>query len=255
MYLRTSLAITAALAGLLSVPAQAQTYLRITAGTGFVINERGDLITNAHVVRGCESINVLTPQGERAASIRASNKTHDLAVLQVTDFKPQGIAKLRWNISDLAEGDEVNVLGYPDRAGITGQHSFQKTHVTSLTGTEVVPDTIQLAQVTRLGNSGGPVLDAGANVIAVVSRSTQTLSVDKNGAKKLLEQSDAAIPLAHLQRFLKTYRIAYYEAVSGLVSYSDAQIEAQAASFTFPVRCVRGKATMPKKQRLPPPPL
>ena len=222
------------------------TILKISAGTGFVISRNGNIITNAHVVRGCESINVHTPQGDLPATLRASDAEHDLAVLEVKGLSGAPTAPLRWNIGALKVGDPVVVMGFPGKEGVNGHYSFKTTTVTSLMGPTGEPRWIQLASVAEHGNSGGPVLDMTGNVIGVISGMAQTYRVGRDGKPedKPLTQTDVAITLPTLQDFLHRNAISFYESPSGLVGYAYNALEANAVKFIVPVRCIQSRTVM-----------
>lgn len=233
-----------AIAALLSSAAHSQMagrLVHISAGTGFVINNEGNLITNAHVVRACQSISVLTPRGEKSASLVGVDAEHDLAVLKLSEAGGAAIAPLRWNIRDLKVGDAVTMIGFPGQAGVEGRHTSKKTSVTALKGPEGEPLFIQLSSVAAHGNSGGPVLDATGNVIAVITGIAQTYKLGPDGRPLpgIVAQSDVAITLATLQDFLRRTMVPFYESASG-GAYSDAAIEQNALKFTLSVRCVQG---------------
>lgn len=226
----------------LASPALAQhsVLYKISSGTGFVINNDGNIVTNAHVVKDCRSISILTPKGEEQASLVAEDATNDLAVLKTAYISPY-TAPLRWNIRDLKVGDDVIVMGYPGQEGSTGHYVFKKTRVFSLKGPTGQDTFIQLASVAAHGNSGGPVLDGSGNVIAVISGTALTYHADANGKPvgEALGQSDVAITLAALQDFLRTNNIGYYQSASGVVAYGDAVLRDNARNFIVPVRCIQ----------------
>jgi serine protease Do len=229
---------------LLPAPAYAQSlqYIKITAGTGFAINSGGDIITNAHVVQACQSITIGTDHGDVPAALLASDAAQDLAVLHVPPGSTAAVAPLRWNISDLAVGDAVVVMGYPGQASLTGRYQFRKSSITSLHGPTGEAKWLQLASVAEKGNSGGPVLDTGGNVIAVISGLAMTYKVGQDGktTPQLIGQSDIAITLTALQDFLRRNQIGYYESASGLVAYGDGALETNAHRFIVSVRCNQG---------------
>ncbi len=232
-----------------SAPAMAQqqtvpVMMKVSAGTGFFINHMGDVVTNAHVVPGCEAISVKTLTGERAATLTAIDKERDLAVLHVAGGNIPAIASLRWDIRNLKVGDTVVVMGYPGQEGIAGQYQFKKSTVTELYGPSGEPKWLQLGSVAQHGNSGGPVLDTMGNVIAVITGNTQTTiyQVDANnqrieGTGKPAGNADVGITLPVLEDFLRLHHISYYQASSGGTPQADIMLERRANRFILPIRC------------------
>ncbi len=228
---------------LLATPAVAQQRLlvKLSSGTGFFVNQQGHIITNAHVVKDCKSIVIHLPKGDLPATLAARDERRDLAVLKVNDTSPS-LASLRWNIDDLKLGDEVVLLGYPGREGVEGHSTFVKTSITGLIGPNGETGTIQLAPAAAKGNSGGPVLDASGNVIAVITGTAQTFRADASGnpTGDPIKRSDVAITLAALQDFLRRHYISFYEAPSNTTGYGDKVLEQNASRFIVPIRCIQG---------------
>lgn len=223
-------------------PALAQhTYVQSSLGTGFYINREGHLITNAHVVRSCQSITVKGPSGTAAAATLVTRDDgRDLAILK-TSGTSQAIAPLRWNIKDLKPGDPLYLYGFPGEAGMRGEASFGRTRLLGMQGPAGEPDWLQLQNLAQHGNSGGPVLDSSGHVIAVITGSFEQAPQLANGTiGAVSHRTDAAIPLAALQDFLRRHQVPYYEAASGLVAYADELIAKNASHFVFRVQCVRG---------------
>lgn len=220
--------------------AQQVTFYKLSAGTGFVINNDGNVVTNAHVVRGCQSISILTPLGEESAEIVSADTGQDLAVLK-THYISRTIAPMRWNIADLHVGDNVAVIGYPGQLGANGKAQVKKTRVTSLRGPAGDTKWIQLASVAAHGNSGGPVLDMSGNVIGVISGMALTYKVDEHGQPMgpAVGRTDVVITLAALQDFLHEHGIGFYESATGGTAASDGVITQGAHNFIVPVRCVQ----------------
>lgn len=227
-------------------PSLAQTYIyyKYTSGTGFIVNNEGNVITNAHVVRNCKSISILTPRGEEDAKLVDADTKNDLAVLK-TAYIAKGLAPLRWNISDLRVGDSVVMLGYPGREGSKGQESYKKTRIVSLKGPAGEAQWLQLKSVAEHGNSGGPVLDSSGNVIAVITGIAQIYNADEQGhpVGSMLSQSDIAITLPALQEFLRLRGISFYESGSSGASYDDSRLHDEALDYTVPVRCITSTET------------
>lgn len=230
---------------LAATPAQAQQrWVQYASGTGFYINKEGDFITNRHVVSGCQSIAVRTPQGDRPAELVASDEKRDLAILRTTTA-PNAVAPLRWNIEDLRLGDTLYMYGFPGEAGAGGHPTFVSTSLSAIHGPGGQPEWLQLQAATQQGNSGGPVLDGSGNVIAVIFGRAEIYETSRNDGTppKLIGKSGVAITLAELRNFLTQHMASYYEASSGLVAYAEPVLARNAAAFTFPVLCVQGTVT------------
>lgn len=233
---------------LLYIPAahaQTLTYVKISSGTGFVINRGGDIVTNAHVLKDCRSIGVLGEGGETKAELIASDSERDLAVIRTPLSDRMMVAPLRFNIRDLAVGDTVVLPGFPGQAGAEGHASYKKTTVTALSGPQGEANWIQLASVAEQGNSGGPVLDTAGHVIAVIAGIAQTYRADASGRPTgpVVGQSDVAITLAALQDFLQYHRIPFYQSPTGDIGYADTILKSNAHKFIVPIRCNQGEIT------------
>ncbi len=215
--------------------------VKLSSGTGFVINNEGNIITNAHVVRGCQGISVLTPKGQMMASLVVADAAQDLAVLKVP-YIPEQYASLRWDISSLRVGDEVTLMGYPGTQGAVGHGLFKKTRLRALGGPSGEAHFLQLNPVADHGNSGGPVLDSAGHVIAVITGIVSEYRKDGNG-KPLdtpTDTYDIAITLAALRDFLNQHGISFYQSASSLTLESDDRLLEEGKHFILPVRCLQG---------------
>ena len=141
------------------------------AGSGFVIDPNGTIVTNSHVVEGAQSISVEFADGSRHdASVVAQDATHDLAVLKVDG---SGFTSLELgSSSDLRVGDPVvaigNALGLDgDLTVTTGIVSAKQRDVD--VGANVLRDMIQTDAAINPGNSGGPLVDAEGRVVGINS--------------------------------------------------------------------------------------
>lgn len=129
-------------------------------GSGFLFNEKGDIMTNAHVVKDAEYIYVRTANAHiyPAALVGISDET-DIAVLRVLQLA--GESHLPLEKENFAEtGDEVIALGSP--------HGFQNTVTLGIiSGTErnfslegfKYENIYQISAPITHGNSGGPLID------------------------------------------------------------------------------------------------
>jgi S1-C subfamily serine protease len=134
-------------------------------GSGFVVSEYGDLVTNEHVVSGCRTVAV--KQGGRSylATVLASDKNIDLALVRMpSQVKPTEIATVRQS-PPLRVGEQAISYGFPLAGALTTEGNLTVGHVSALRGLSDDPNSIQITTPIQLGNSGGPLLDSSGNVI------------------------------------------------------------------------------------------
>jgi serine protease Do len=143
-----------------------------SSGSGFFINERGEFITNAHVVGQAKGIWIQIPSlGKHIidAELIGISPERDIALLRVTD---EGLAIIRKELgavpylplgdSDyLHRSDEVLALGYP-----LGQQALKST-TGVISGQE--HHMIQMSAPINPGSSGGPLLNSEGEVVGINS--------------------------------------------------------------------------------------
>ena len=149
-------------------------------GSGFVIDEKGLIVTNNHVIDGADEILVFTTSGKRyPASVVGSDDKTDLAVLSITPDAP--LTAVGFGDSDTAEiGDWVMAIGNPFGLGgsvTLGIVSARNRNIYS----GPYDDFIQTDAAINQGNSGGPLFDMDGNVIgintAIISRTGGALGI------------------------------------------------------------------------------
>jgi putative serine protease PepD len=140
-------------------------------GSGFVIDKRGDIVTNEHVVDGARTIRVTFSDGTRAsATVVGSDKTTDIAVVRVTGIKASMLTPLTFADSSAVEaGDAVLAIGSPFGLAetlTTGIVSGTDRTIESPSGA-TIGGAIQTDASINHGNSGGPLIDADGEVVGV----------------------------------------------------------------------------------------
>ena len=138
-------------------------------GTGFVWDDEGHVITNAHVVRGAEAVEVvMADQTTYDAEWVGGSASHDLAVLRIE--APAALRPVTIGASDrLRVGQRVYAIGNPfglSATLTTGIVSALGRRIEGLDGTPI-EDVIQTDAAINTGNSGGPLLDSGGRLIGV----------------------------------------------------------------------------------------
>ena len=166
-------------------------------GTGIVIDDRGHILTNFHVIEGAESVNVTSRDGRVwEAQVVGEAPDFDLALLRVED--PEGLKPLTLGDSSALEvGDAVvaigNALGIDATAPTVsaGIISARDRVITSQDG-RTLQGLLQTDAAINPGNSGGPLLNAAGEVIGINTLGGDAQSVGFaiviNGARELIER-------------------------------------------------------------------
>jgi S1-C subfamily serine protease len=142
------------------------------AGSGFIIDPRGYILTNYHVVEGAQSIEVvLGDQSHHPAKYIGADQRNDVALIKI-DPKGKQLATLKLGDSSTIQvGQKVLAIGNP-----FGFQSTLTTGVVSAVGrtvqtsqTTAIEEAIQTDAAINRGNSGGPLIDSHGNVIGINS--------------------------------------------------------------------------------------
>ena len=136
----------------------------VASGTGFAINEEGSIITNNHVVDGCEAVKVHHKGETYTSTMIAKDVINDLAIIKV-DFKPNYFFTLKEQDPSIL--DEIVVAGYPFGMQISSNVKVTKGIVSSLAGIGNNYSQIQIDAALQPGNSGGPIIDLEGNLVGV----------------------------------------------------------------------------------------
>jgi S1-C subfamily serine protease len=139
-------------------------------GSGFVIDKSGHIVTNYHVVEGAEDIEVsFSNRDSVKARLVGSDPSTDLALLRV-DVEARALTPLRLGDSDRVRvGDSVVAIGNPlglERSVTAGIVSALHRPLTA-PNEFTIDDVIQTDAAINSGNSGGPLIGAGGQVIGV----------------------------------------------------------------------------------------
>jgi len=136
-------------------------------GTAFLMNTKGYLLTNFHVLEGSDSVYIENSKGKSyKTSLVYSNKAYDLAILKIEDSSFKMISKLPYTFSNQKPklSEPVFTLGYPREEIVYGQG-----YLSAVTGYEGDTLNYQVSIPVNPGNSGGPVLDGKGNVLGILS--------------------------------------------------------------------------------------
>jgi len=142
-----------------------------TLGSGFVFDDSGHIITNAHVIDGASNITITFLDGSQYhAQMIGSDKFTDIAVIKVAE-KPRYLHPLQiGDSSTLKVGEQVAAIGNP--FGLSGSMT---SGIVSQIGRLLpsqdtgfsIPNVIQTDAAINPGNSGGPLLNMNGQVMGI----------------------------------------------------------------------------------------
>ena len=162
-------------------------------GSGFIIDEKGIVVTNNHVIQGAEDIFIRVNSKDYKAKVIGADSGMDLAVLQIESeekFKP-----VKFGDSDNTRiGDWVIAIGNPFGLGGTVTAGIISARNRSI-GLSRYEDFIQTDASINQGNSGGPLFDINGDVVgintAILGQSGSIgigFAIPSNSAKKVINQ-------------------------------------------------------------------
>ena len=135
--------------------------------TGFLIDGKGYLVTNSHVISQMKNIYIENKKGNyyKAEAVYTDNSV-DLAILKITDTSYKEINNLPYSIkkgnSDL--GEQFFTLGFPRNEIVYGEG-----YLSAKSGNDGDSSAYQLTVSANPGNSGGPVINRNGEIIGIIT--------------------------------------------------------------------------------------
>lgn len=200
--------------------------LKEWTGTGFAL-KNGYVVTNYHVIENAKSINLQGINGDFSkqynATIVATDKYNDLALLQIVDNNFKGFGSIPYNVkTSVSEvGEDIFVLGYPLTSSMGNEIKLTTGVISSKTGFQGDVSLYQISAPIQPGNSGGPLFDNKGNLVGIVNAKHKGAenvgyAIKTSYLKNLIESSistsilpnnnqTAGLPLTEKVKSLKNY--------------------------------------------------
>lgn len=162
-------------------------------GSGFIIDERGVVVTNEHVVRDQREVDIRLTNGKRySAKVLSRDSKADLALVRIESN--DSFHAIALEEAGVRVGDEVLALGYPF-VGRIGNSLTVTRGIISSTRTVNGVDLLQTDAAINPGNSGGPLINRDGNVIGV-----NTFRIEETTSGRPVNSIGFAVSVIELHR-------------------------------------------------------
>jgi serine protease Do len=169
----------------------------LDSGSGTIVDARGYILTNAHVVAGATAIKVTLKDGTiLAATVIHSDTALDMAVIKLTSTRTDFPVITLGTMSDFALGDEIVAGGFPMGTSLPGPASFTQGIVSALRTYGGSP-WIQIDVAVNPGNSGGCLFTETGKMIGIPSA-----GIDDGSD---FEDINLAIPISLISPFITAW--------------------------------------------------
>jgi TPR repeat protein len=202
-----------------------------SSGTAFFVTPDGKALTNAHVVRGCSDVTVITGGESHPARVLALDDRNDLALL-AADLHAEHSAIWRLQVR---QGEDIAVYGFPLPGALASGGNVTIGIVTALAGMRDDSRFLQISAPIQPGNSGGPVLDRNGAVVGVIVSTINGLAL-ASVTGSLPQNVNFAIKASVAAAFLDAQNVPHEDA-SDQSALSNPDLTAHARSFTAQVLC------------------
>ena len=180
-----------------------------SSGSGFVVSrERGLVLTNKHVVRGCSNVKVRIAGSEsRQATVRALDPDDDLALVETS--LPNGPSATFRDEPAVRPGDDIVAVGYPLNGLLADQVNVSTGSVNALAGLYNDLHVLQMSAPVQPGSSGGALFDASGNVVGVVvTKLNAKLVADETG--DIPQNVNFAVKASVARDFLRAQGVKFH---------------------------------------------
>ena len=160
------------------------------SGTGFYVSNAGHIITNHHVIEGCDTVNMSYKGKEMSVYVLAVDKMNDLAILKA-EIIPSKVYPVATEDASLLE--DIIIAGYPLGKKVSAAIKTSKGSITALAGYIDNYSQFQTDAALNKGNSGGPIMDQKGNIVGV--------AVAAYGKKEGIESFNFGIKSSTLRTF------------------------------------------------------
>ncbi len=219
-------------------------------GSGFFVSRTGNIVTNAHVVKSCNQIQIGSQSKNNIrAKLVSIDHRNDLALLKISASEMLShLKKLGVSVSfnsatglfssrDVKLGERIIAAGYPYGTYISTSIKITSGVVSATRGFGDNTGQFQLDAAVQPGNSGGPIYDSRGNIVGVIVSGINKLKVAK-ASGSVPENINFGIKVSTVRTFLESGGVSVNSS-SRIRDISSRQIAAIAEKQTLMIRCFR----------------
>ena len=170
----------------------------LASGSGTIIDKRGYILTNAHVINGGQSIKVTLKDGTvLPATVIGSDTNQDMAIIKLTTTQTDFPTMPLGTMDDVMVGEAVMAMGFPAGTNLSGPATFTSGVISALrsySGTNY----IQTDTPINPGNSGGCLFTLSGKMIGIPSAGITPTNQD-------FEDINLVIPINQVSAFIAKY--------------------------------------------------
>ena len=196
-------------------------------GSGVVVSDGGDILTNEHVINRCERVRI-QPLGIPVRVV-ARDARNDLALLHA-DNVTLTPARLRAG-RNVRLGDDIIAIGYPLKGVLSSGAVVTAGIVNAMTGLNDDTSAFQISATVQPGSSGGPIFDRSGNLVGIV-RARLLLTGPANP-----QNVNFGINLATVSSFLDSHSVNYLTGQSSSRSVETADLVERARKSAVQIEC------------------
>jgi len=203
---------------------------RVSTGTGFVVAP-DRVLTNQHVVDGCDRILARTPDGRWLAAVPPAqvDRALDLSILTIPGNAGPALAFR--DGPAVRRGESVVAYGFPLSGLLSTDPKLTRGEINALGGIRNDQNNFQISAEVQPGNSGGPLLDMQGHVVGVVVAKLDSRRVQNVDNVNFAVKGEAA------QTFLRRAGVAFRTVPSRGADLSAADVGDIANRSTLLLRC------------------
>ena len=196
-------------------------------GSGVVVSDAGDIVTNEHVINGCTRVRI-QPLG-LAVKVVAKDVRNDLALLRAESHELPP-ARLRAG-RNVRLGDDIIAIGYPLKGVLSSGAVVTTGIVNAMSGINDDTSAFQISATVQPGSSGGPIFDRSGNLVGIVR--ARLLSTTQTNPQNV----NFGINLATVSNFLDSHSVNYQTAQLTGKPVETADLVERARKSTVQVEC------------------